>query len=236
MIFAQCFHDITLSHGLVLSLFLAGLVGSFTHCAGMCSPFILAQTDNNPKIHKLGAALLLPYHLGRITTYVVLAILISSLINMAFVFSDIKTLIAVPMLVLAAVIFLISAFPGLSAIFPWATRIQIAVPYKFMTRLSSRLMTNPNILKRYGLGILLGFMPCGLVISALLASATASNVLHAALTMMAFGLGTMPALVLVAFGGQALKSKFPRASVRISQGAMVISSLWLFALAGIMIL
>ena len=232
MVIGQCIHDMAVSHGLVISLFLAGLVGGFTHCAGMCSPFVLAQTGD---VRKLRGALLLPYHLGRMTTYVALAVLVSSLINLAFVFSDLKTLIAAPMLVTAAVIFLVSAFPNLTTLFPWAARIQIATPYKFITRFSSKLMESPNAFKRYGLGILLGFMPCGLVVSALLASATAPDALQTALAMSAFAVGTIPALVLVAFGGQALKMKYPKASMRATQGAMVISSLWLFALAGTMI-
>ena len=236
MIIAQCVHDMAVSHGLVISLFLAGLVGGFGHCVGMCAPFVLAQTETAPTIRKLGSSLLLPYHLGRMTTYVALAVLVSSVINLAFVFSDLKVLITAPMLVLAGVIFLVSAFPRLSALFPWAANIQLAAPYKFISRFSSKLMNNKNILGRYTLGVLLGFMPCGLVLSALLASATADSTLQAALAMGAFTLGTIPALVLVALGGNVLKYQYPKAFQHVSQGAMVISGLWLFVLAGQMIL
>ena len=87
---------------------------------------------------------------------------------------------------------------------------------------------------RYFLGILLGFMPCGLVISALLASASATSVFQAAISMSLFTIGTMPALILIALGGQGLKYKFPLAFARLSKGAMVVSGLWLFTLAGVM--
>lgn len=232
MIVVQCVHDIAVSHGLFISLFLVGLVGGFTHCAGMCAPFVLAQTGD---VRKLKGLLLLPYHLGRMTTYVMLAALVSSVINLAFVFSDLKALIAAPMLILAAVIFLVSAFPKLTILFPWAARIQVAAPYRFITGLSSKLVDKPGVLRRYGLGVLLGFIPCGLVVSALLASATAPDVLQSALAMSAFAAGTVPALILVACGGYALKAKYPKASVKVTQGAMVMSSLWLFALAGTMV-
>ena len=235
MFIGQCIHDAAVSHGLVMSMFLAGLVGGATHCAGMCSPFVLAQIGGEPGVQKLSSALLLPYHLGRMTTYVALAVLVSSVINLAFVFSGAKALIAAPMLALAAVIFLVSAFPQLSGLFPWVARIRVTAPYTFIMRFSSKLMNRPGVLRRYGLGALLGFMPCGLVVSALLASATAGNALEAALAMSAFTVGTMPALILVAFGGQALKTKYPKASTRVMQAAMVISSLWLFALAGTMV-
>ena len=236
MIIAQCIHDITLSHGLLISLFLAGLVGGFTHCAGMCSPFVLAQVGAHQKMKKISTSLLLPYHFERMTTYVILAILASSIINLAFVFSGLKAFIAAPMLMLAGLIFLVSAFPRLSAIFPWTANIQVVAPYKLIARFSSTLMRNPNMFGRYGLGVLLGFMPCGLVVSALLTSATAPNALQAGVMMAVFTIGTMPALILVAFGGQTLKSRYPRVSVYLSQGAMVVSSVWLFILAGQMIL
>lgn len=232
MFIAQCVHDIAMSYGLPISLFFAGLVGGFTHCAGMCSPFVLAQTGS---IRKLSGVLLLPYHLGRMTTYVGLAVLINSLINLAFVFSGLKALIAAPMLVLAGVMFLVSAFPKLFVIFPWTAHMQTATLYGVISKFSSKLMESPGVLKRYKLGVLLGFMPCGLVVSALLASSTASSTAQASIAMGAFTIGTMPALILVALGGHALKAKYPVLSMRITRSAMVVSSLWLFVLAGMMV-
>lgn len=235
MLIGQCLQDITLSHGLVISLFMAGLVGGFTHCAGMCSPFVLAQIGDQKQVKKLKSALLLPYHLGRLTTYVMLAVLVNTIVNLAFVFSDLKALIAIPLLMLAATLFLVSAFPGFSVLFPWAAKMQIAAPYGFIMKFSSKLIDNPGIVKRYVLGVLLGFMPCGLVVSALLASGAAAHAGQAALAMSAFAIGTMPALILVGFGGNIIKQKYPKAAHRLSQGAMVMSSLWLFGLAGLML-
>ena len=236
MIIAQCIHDITTSYGLLISMLLAGLVGGATHCVGMCSPFVLAQVGEDQKIKKLSSSLLLPYHLGRMTTYVVLAVLLNSVVNLAFLFSSTKVFIAAPMLVLAGVIFLVSAFPRLTILFPWVNSVRISMPYTVISRFSARLMNNPNVVGRYGLGVLLGVMPCGLVLSALMASATAPTVFQAGLAMMAFAVGTMPALIMVAFGGHALKSKYPVAARRVFQGAMVASGIWLFALAGTMVL
>lgn len=235
MIFVQCMHDFTTAYALPVSLILVGLVGGFAHCTGMCGPFVLAQDSGDISLGRMRSALLLPYHLGRMTTYTLMAVLVHSFINLAFVFSDLKALIAAPMLVLAATIFLVTAFPRLSAVFPWASHIRFSLPYRWIDGGMRALMKSPTHLHRFGLGLLLGFMPCGLVVSALLASATAPNVFQAALGMMAFSLGTVPALVLVALGGQAIKGRFPGFASRLSRGAMVISSLWLFALAGTMV-
>ena len=67
--------------GTLAGLFLTGLIGSLTHCAGMCGPFVLSQVaarlETVPAArmrewHRLSGGALLPYHLGRATTYAAL--------------------------------------------------------------------------------------------------------------------------------------------------------------------
>lgn len=75
---AEC-HTVVERHGgLFTSLFAAGLLGSMTHCVGMCGPFVagqvVARLEARPaadmrEFHRLTGAALLPYHLGRTTTY-----------------------------------------------------------------------------------------------------------------------------------------------------------------------
>lgn len=233
--FAECVHNFAAGHGLTASLFLGGMVGSLTHCAGMCSPFVLAQTENGPVLQKSAQALLLPYHLGRMTTYIFLGVLVHSVINLAYLFSETKVFVTAPLLMLAGVLFLANAFPALSALFPWAARLSLPLPVAMIGQATQKLFRKNSPLSRYFLGILLGFMPCGLVVAALMAAATAPGPFEAALAMAAFSVGTMPVLILIGLGGRGFKQKFPRLSARFSQTALVISSLWLFALAGMLI-
>lgn len=135
------------------------------------------------------------------TTYVGLAVLFSSVLNLAFLFLPVRNFVVAPLLMLAGVIFFVNAFPGLLNVFPWAGRIRISVPYRFISGAVSKLSDNPGPFKRYGLGVLLGFIPCGLVVSALMAASTAQSALGAAFAMGAFALGTIPALILTAAGG-----------------------------------
>lgn len=228
-----CSPFLTTAGGLAGSLFLAGLVGGITHCAGMCGPFVLAQTGS---VSKLSSAMLLPYHAGRMTTYVALAVLTNTVLNLAFAASPLKAVIAAPMLMLAGIIFLVSAFPKLTAIFPWALNLGIRLPSDLINRGSKRLLTNPDILKRYMLGVLLGFMPCGLVLSALLAAATADHAWQAGLAMAAFAFGTIPALVIVAMGGNTLKTFFPRVSAYVFRGVMAFNGIWLVIMAGLLLM
>ncbi|MGH1399421.1 MAG: sulfite exporter TauE/SafE family protein [Alphaproteobacteria bacterium] len=244
MFFAQCVSDFSLAYGLPLSLFLAGLVGGFTHCSGMCSPFVFAQVDHvsqkggETKGARFLSMALLPYHLGRMTTYVGLAVVVSSVVNLAFISSELRVLITAPMLMLAGVLFLVSAFPALLSVFPWAGRLRFGLPEGVVSKVSAagfKVAKTPTLLRQYMTGVLLGFLPCGLVVSALLAAATAGHVVSAGAAMAAFAVGTMPALVLVGFGGAALRAKYPKASKHLTQGAMLVSCGSLFFLAGSMI-
>lgn len=232
MFIGQCIHDITTSYGLPISLFLAGLFGGFTHCIGMCSPFVLAQTQSGQQISKLRSTLLIPYHLGRMTTYIGMAVILGYVLNLAFLFSDMKAYIAAPILIFAGILFLVTAFPKLSVIFPWVVHIKMTLPFAFLSKHTKKLTLNPNFFQKYLLGVLLGFMPCGLVLSAILVSATAPSIMQTALAMGAFSVGTIPALTLVAIGGKLVHLRYPKVTQRLSQSAMVISSIWLFILAG----
>lgn len=233
--FAQCINDFAADYGLPLSLFLGGLVGGFTHCAGMCSPFVLAQTENTAQKNKIRNALILPYHLGRMTTYVALAVLVSGFINLAFLYSDLKMLVTAPLLFMAGVIFLVTALPQMAAVFPWISRLHLSLPYGLVSKAFKYLGKDHNPFARYGMGLVMGFMPCGLVVAALMASAGAQTPVHAALAMGAFAIGTMPALFLVGLGGQALTKKFPQAQSSMKQTALIVSGVWLFILAGSMV-
>lgn len=226
-----CFHQIALSYGLPLSLLLAGALGSVTHCTVMCGPFVVSQTGD---LDKLRDVALIPYHLGRMTTYMLLSVLAYSVFSVVFVYSDLKSVIAAPMLLLAGTIFLVSAFPKMQVLFPWVRFLQF--PLSFFGRLSYKAGQGGTFWSRYGLGVLLGFMPCGLVVAALLASVTAPTLIMAILSMGAFTIGTIPTLVLIGIGGSHLKQTYPKFSLRFSQRAKVISAFWLFALAGNLIL
>ncbi|MFP4313857.1 MAG: sulfite exporter TauE/SafE family protein [Alphaproteobacteria bacterium] len=244
MSFAQCLHDFSGQYGLITSLFIGGLAGSFTHCAGMCAPFVLAQSTascshksvNPAQFSRLSGILLLPYHLGRMTTYIALGLAFYALFNLAALFSPEKIYLSAPILMLAGTLFLISIFPALNKIFPWTAHLQMTWPVRFIQRFMPDLGAPRGFMGRYALGVMLGFMPCGLVLAAIMAASAAPTIAMAALAMAAFAIGTVPALILVASGGQALQVKFPKMANTMKNGAMALSALWLFILAGWMMI
>jgi hypothetical protein len=231
-IIGGCISEITGSHGLMAGLLLAGLVGGTTHCVSMCGPFVLSQTGHMKKLSDIA---LFPYHLGRMTTYMFLAFLTYSVFHLVFVFSGLKVFIAAPMLMTAAVIFLISAFPRLGVLFPWAARVNIGAPAKLINKIMPGIASRDSGWSQYLMGVLLGFMPCGLIIAALLAVGTADSLFHALTAMALFSLGTVPSLIAVALGGKALHHKFPDLSDKMSKTVKCASAFWLFLIAGTMV-
>lgn len=72
----------------------------------------------------------------------------------------------------------------------------------FFGRAVTRLVQHPSPGAALGLGMVNGVLPCGLVLALLVQAAAAGNPADGALTMLAFGAGTVPALALTVFVGQ----------------------------------
>ena len=77
------------------------------------------------------------------------------------------------------------------------------------------------------LGFLWGLLPCGLIYSALALAVVSGNPLHAALVMLAFGAGTLPAMLLLGVFSGTLVQSLTRDSSRIVLGTLVmVTALW----------
>lgn len=202
---AHC-QAVTVANGpAFLALFLAGLVGSASHCAGMCGPFVLAQTAGRMstiplvgaprylELRRLGAGLSMPYQAGRATTYILGGAVLAAPFGVLDGLTDWPYL---------ATVLLASA----AAIFAWqaARGFGLQVPGLVGDRLARRvqpLLRAPFGWRGYLLGILLGFLPCGLLYGALAAAAATADPLAAAIGMAGFVLGTIPALWAVGYLG-----------------------------------
>ncbi len=189
--------------GLAGALFVAGLAGSVAHCGPMCGPLVIAQASNRLadvptarlcEMSRIRSGLLLPYHLGRLTTY-------AGLGAAAALFGETLSglpwfrFVAAALLILAAALFLWQAFAPAGASRSAAFWSKLAGP--LATRLNA-----PGFLSTYGLGLLLGFIPCGLVYAALATTAATADPLAGAIGMIAFGVGTVPMLAGIGMIGQ----------------------------------
>ncbi|MFT6077382.1 MAG: sulfite exporter TauE/SafE [Rickettsiales bacterium] len=182
----------------IFSLFTFGFLGGFSHCTGMCGPFVLTQVGNRlgsikinqaTNFKKLSGIALLPYHFGRISTYCFIAFLSSILTSNIKNFSGFKQLAGLLLLIGALIIFN-------------STIAKIKIPFKIPRFWSaSKGLPFAKNLINYFLGLILGFIPCGLVYGAIVIALSLNSSVLALLAMFAFGIGTIPALFFTACGG-----------------------------------
>ena len=226
--FALCHTPITQQGGLLLSLFMAGLTGGFTHCTGMCGPFVLSISSSsapqNGIWRKLTGAELLPYHLGRVTTYSALGFLAAMF---AGHLSEAAQLAWLPsaLLVVGGVLFLAQVF-GLNL------KIDFPSLPRFMQETVTQLSNHYNRTRGYMLGVLLGFLPCGLLFSALMIASAAATPAQGALGMMLFGVAIMPALNITVAAKNFLTLSKPQWISPLRKGLSLASAVTLFILAG----
>jgi uncharacterized protein len=215
--------------GLFFSMFLAGLGGSLLHCAGMCGPFVLGQVTADAERagsygewRRLAGAALAPYHLGRITTYTTLGALAGGATALFAATPSFAWLSAL-LLVAGAGILLLQAFGlavgGGSPL--WPALASLAAP----------LSASPQILARYGLGVVLGFLPCGLIYGALGVAAGTGSAWRGGLAMAAFATGTVPALVAVGWAGHFFRRRFHSLARWIAVPLLLVNAALMVALA-----
>lgn len=225
-------HPSAFAASLPLALFLAGLAGGALHCAGMCGPFVLGQvmaaTDATPlsgygEWRRASGAALVPYHLGRATTYTALGAIAGSATALFAATTGFAW--ASSLLLAVAALLLIAQAAGLAiggTTTPWSSTL---------SRLAAPLSRSRHPAGRYGLGVLLGFLPCGLLYAALAAAAGTGSVTEGALAMTGFALGTVPALVAVGWGGLIMRRRIRAAATWVSAPLLVGNALVMLALA-----
>jgi sulfite exporter TauE/SafE len=195
----------------LVALFFLGLSGT-GHCIGMCGPLVFAFPG---KSGKLSAHLC--YHAGRLATYTMVGVLLGSVgLAMAKISEvagfDYLTAIAriqVFFSLLAGAFLLVFGLAQLG-LTHHPTLISVATPdkipgYRYLVR-SAFLKSNPALMALTGL--FMGFLPCGLSYAAFSRALTASRPLEGGALLLAFGLGTLPGLLLVGTGASVLSRRY----------------------------
>lgn len=197
---------------IIFSLISLGFFGGFSHCIGMCGPFVVTQVTNSMQstpikgyneLKKLQNLALLPYQLGRITTYSFLGLLCGFFGEKISDFIFFKYLSAALMIVAAFVfssyLLNIKVPKYINQILPKANFVTaISRP---LTRFIKYLFQNPLNWRGFLLGIILGFIPCGMLYSALALAISIGSWQLSALGMLLFGLTTFPALFIAGCSG-----------------------------------
>ncbi len=184
-------------------LFLASLMGS-AHCAGMCGPYVAICSARLGGATAGARALLRGLFVGgRIATYVGIGAFAGAFGKIAQAASSrggITGLLSIAA-GLAALLFALST----AGLFPGPERFLAAVGVDRFVRSGAReAFLAPPYFSAALLGGLQGLLPCSLVYAAASRAAASASAAQGALTMLVFGLGTVPAILLFAFGSRAL--------------------------------
>jgi sulfite exporter TauE/SafE len=89
--------------------------------------------------------------------------------------------------------------------------------------LAKGLVPVTNLPRALGLGLVWGWLPCGLVYSVLLIAATSADSRDGAMIMLVFGLGTMPAMIMTGLGAARLAQVMRRKSARVGLGLLIVT-------------
>lgn len=177
------------------SAFAIGLVGS-THCLGMCGGIASSMSlalPVGPGYRRRQVSLLAGYNLGRILSYSLIGLL-AGLPGAAL--ADATPAAGMILRTIAGIILILLGL----AIGQWwqgVMRLEnIGAPlWQRIAPLAQRFMPVDRLSRALPMGLLWGWLPCGLVYSTLAWALTQGNAGHSALIMFFFGLGTLPAML-----------------------------------------
>lgn len=200
----------------ISTAFILGLLGG-THCLGMCGGIAATVAMGAPRGGK-GLTLLLGYNSGRILSYTLAGAILGSL----------SWLVESPQLQL-----LIRSLAGIMLIF---MGLYIAQWWQILTRLeqagahlwkrispaASKLLPVRSPIQALLLGIVWGWLPCGLVYSTLIWASAAADWRLSAQLMLFFGLGTLPVMLLTGVLAQQMKQLLQHRFTKQLSGLIII--------------
>ncbi|MDI6801829.1 MAG: sulfite exporter TauE/SafE family protein [Thermodesulfovibrionales bacterium] len=168
--------------------FTTGLLGGFGHCIGMCGPMVATYTLHGSPKNLLPHFL---YNAGRVTTYV----FIGSIMGITGFFVNVAGSLAGIQNIIGILAGLMMVFMGLGIAGLWGMKF-IERHNSLILRAAKVVLEGRSVWRYYPLGILLGFLPCGLSYTIFIASAAAGSLFSGMFLAFCFGIGTIPAMVL----------------------------------------
>lgn len=178
----------------LLAALTTGLVGSL-HCVGMCGPLAMALPLGRLPYHQrwLGT---LAYHAARLMAYASLGAAIGGLgQGLHWLGWQRSVSVGAGVFLLALTVLQRGHWGSLTA----------RLSSRWLMGPMARWLQRPSLLSFAGLGLLNGFLPCGFVYVAMAGAITTGQAAPSAFYMLAFGLGTLPALLAI----RALPTLFP---------------------------
>ena len=188
-----------------ISAIILGFGGSL-HCIGMCGPIVLSLPQvGGTNGYRLSTKM--SYNAGRIATYSMLGALIG-LLGQGIDFMGYQQMISLALGVFILTMVILSYLLQKDLLkIPFLNRLW----YKLSPQIQQALAKQP-VEAMFKLGLINGLLPCGLVYLGLMNAVLAGGVWSGALSMAAFGLGTLPVMMLTIMGASRIRKVLGRRS------------------------
>jgi hypothetical protein len=209
----------TVDWPVVLAAMLAGLTGG-VHCAAMCGGIATGFSSMGPRAWRY----VVEPNLGRVLGYVIAGALaggigggILSIARSDWLLHGLR--MAVGFVLVVAAIRLLDR----QGRFAFLNRTGGGL-WSRLKPLQRRLLPADSHSKRIALGVLWGWLPCGLSTTLLVAAWLQADARHGALTMAAFGLGTLPVMLPLSWSGARLSHWLRNRGWRIATGVVIFAA------------
>lgn len=182
-----------------IGAFFVGLMGA-GHCIGMCGGISAVISMNSVKTDYPRWMFILLYNIGRIVSYSTFGFIIGGLfVSIASTSQSYSALVYLRifagLLMCLLALYIANWWKGLVYIEIIGKKL-----WQYISPLTKPLLPLKTPFHAIPFGFLWGWLPCGLVYSTLSWAAVSGGALNGALIMLAFGLGTLPAMFLVGIG------------------------------------
>jgi uncharacterized protein len=203
--------------------FLLGLASS-GHCLVMCGGLTAAlglatarTADGRARL-----SLLLGYQLGRIASYSIAGLLFAGALGGLIALLDVESVRRV-LRGLAALTLVLGALVAFGRVRAPDSRFGLAL-WRRAAPLGRRLLPVDSLSRAFAFGMLWGWMPCGFVYTVLLIATLQYSAPRGAMTMAAFGLGTLPAMLLTSLASERYAGMLATRAARRAAGSVLLVS------------
>jgi sulfite exporter TauE/SafE len=208
------------------SAFILGLF-STVHCVGMCGGIIgalgLSLPDNIRQRRQRHVFFISLYNLGRILSYSFAGLVVGYIGAEAAAYTDMSG--GPSILRYTGVVLMIAIGLYLAGWLPQLSKVErIGVPlWKLLEPMGRKLVPVNTMPRALLYGLVWGWLPCGMVYFVLVWALTSGSAAQGALTMAAFGLGTLPSMIAAGVAMSSLKRFTQMKTVRQLVGVVVIA-------------